>query len=97
MPTVSVRATEMQVPTLTSSDERPVVIALPRALDRALAERLRTVLRNHPGYCEVRLAVSDGRGRTAVLMVGDGLRVSRDASLFAEIKTLFGPSCLLAA
>ncbi|WP_314687792.1 DNA polymerase III subunit alpha [uncultured Bifidobacterium sp.] len=95
--TVSMRATDMQVPILTSEDERPVVIALPRALDHGLAERLREVLRSHPGYCEVRLAVTDGHGGTALLVVGDDLRVSRDTSLFAEIKTLFGPSCLLAA
>jgi DNA polymerase-3 subunit alpha len=55
------------------------------------------VLGEHPGYCEVKLAVLDGQGNARVLTFGDGFRVKRDTSLFAEIKILFGPSCLPAS
>lgn len=96
--TVSMRAMEMQVPTLESVDERPVIITLPPiALDRSRAARLSQVLGAHPGLCEVKLAVMDDKGAATVLTFGDRFRVKRDTSLFAELKILFGPSCLPAA
>ncbi|KAE8128349.1 MULTISPECIES: DNA polymerase III subunit alpha [Bifidobacterium] len=96
--TPSLRATELQVPTLEAADERPVMITLPTvALDRSRIGQLGQVLHEHPGYCEVKLAVLDERGNARVLTFGDRFRVKRDTSLFAEIKILFGPSCLPAA
>ncbi|MCI1832249.1 MAG: DNA polymerase III subunit alpha [Bifidobacterium sp.] len=96
--TVSMRAIELDVPTLEATDERPLVITLPRiALNKAHVMRLGRVLVGHPGYCEVKLAVIDDAGTATVLTFGDRFRVKRDTSLFAEIKILFGPSCLPAA
>ncbi|MBW3092480.1 DNA polymerase III subunit alpha [Bifidobacterium sp. 82T10] len=96
--TVSMRATEMQVPTLEAADERPLLITLPQmALGRGNVSRLAQVLHAHPGTCEVRLAVMDDDGNAQVLTFGDRFRVRRDTALFAEIKILFGPSCLPAA
>ncbi|MDY4677549.1 DNA polymerase III subunit alpha [Bifidobacterium tsurumiense] len=96
--TVSLRATEMEVPTLEAADERPLVITLPLiALSRDRMMQLGRVISSHPGYCEVRLAVLDQKGNAKVMTFGDRFRVKRDTSLFAEIKTLFGPSCLPAA
>ena len=96
--TVSMRAVEMQVPSLESADEKPVVLVLPRmAVDRTRMGRLRDVLHSHPGYCEVRMVVGDGHGNATVFVMGDAFRVKRDTSLFAEIKALFGPGCLAAA
>ena len=95
---VSLRATEMDVPTLEAVDERPLVITLPQvALNRAHVMQLGQILTNHPGYCEVKLAIVDDKGNAQVLTFGDRFRVKRDTSLFAEIKILFGPSCLPAA
>ena len=59
--------------------------------------QLGQVLANHPGYWVVHLAVLDEKGNAQVLTFGDRFRVKRDTSLFAEIKILFGPSCLPAA
>ncbi|MCI1636155.1 DNA polymerase III subunit alpha [Bifidobacterium sp.] len=96
--TVSMRAMEMEKPTLESVDERPLVIALPPiALDTARMGQLSNILRSHPGYCEVKLLVPDAQGNATVMTFGDGYRIKRDTSLFAEIKTVFGPSCLTAA
>ncbi|MCI1225295.1 DNA polymerase III subunit alpha [Bifidobacterium sp.] len=96
--TPSIRATELQVPTLEAADERPLMITLPTvALDRSRMGQLGQVLHDHPGYCEVKLAVLDDHGNARVLTFGDRFRVKRDTSLFAEIKILFGPSCLPAA
>ncbi|KAB5608722.1 DNA polymerase III subunit alpha [Bifidobacterium jacchi] len=96
--TVSLRATDMQVPALESAEERPVTITLPMAaLGGDSVHRLAQVLTNHPGYCEVRLAILDDSGNAQVLTFGDRFRVKRDTSLFAEIKILFGANCLPAA
>lgn len=96
--TVSMRATEMQVPSLEAEDERPVIVALPlHALQRDRLEQLGSILSNHPGYCEVKLAVFDDNGNARVLTMGDRFRVTRDTSLFADIKVVFGPNALLGA
>ncbi len=93
--TVSMRAMELEVPSIESADERPVMIALPKpALDRVHLNRLSGIIKNHPGYCEVKLIVLQHDGSVQVLTFGDNFRVHRDTSLFAEIKTIFGPSCL---
>lgn len=91
--TVSLRATEFQVPTLEAEDERPLVITLPQvALNRDHVMRLGRILNDHPGYCEVRLAIMDDQGNAKVLTFGDRFRVKRDTSLFAEIKILSVPA-----
>jgi DNA polymerase-3 subunit alpha len=60
-------------------------------------KQLSDILRSHPGYCEVKLLVVNAKGDATVMTFGDGYRIKRDTSLFAEIKTIFGPSCLTAA
>ncbi|RSX47875.1 DNA polymerase III subunit alpha [Bifidobacterium castoris] len=96
--TVTLRATEMQVPSLEAEDARPVLIALPAgALRRDRLEQLGAVLTNHPGYCEVKLVILDDRGDAQVLTMGDRFRVTRDTSLFADVKIIFGPSALMSA
>ncbi|NEG88990.1 DNA polymerase III subunit alpha [Bifidobacterium aerophilum] len=96
--TVSLRATEMQTATLEAADERPLVLTLPNmALSRGNVNRLAQVLHAHPGVCEVQLAIVDDEGNAQVLTFGDRFRVKRDTTLFADIKSLFGPSCLPAA
>ena len=93
--TVSLRATEMQKPSLVAADERPLVITLPQAaLGRGNMQRLAQSLQAHPGYGEVHLAVVDDAGNAQVLTFGDRFRVQRDTALFAELKILFGPGCL---
>ena len=94
----NIRVTDMEVPVLESADERPLTITLPRqALDRGHMERLARILKSHPGYCQVRLAVTDDRGNVRLLTFGDGFRTRHDTSMMAEIKSVFGPSCLPSA
>ena len=96
--TVSMRATEFEVPNLESVDDKPLTIHLPLpALERSRMGRLADVLQQHPGYCEVKIAVIDDAGNAKVMTLGDRFRVKRDTSLFAQIKVLFGPGCLPAA
>ena len=94
----NIRVNDMEVPVLESADERPLTITLPRqALDRGHMERLARILQSHPGYCQVRLAVTDDRGNVRLLTFGDGFRTRHDTSMMAEIKSVFGPSCLPSA
>lgn len=95
--TVSLRATEMQIP----DPWKPRMNV--RWSSRCRRWRwsanammqLGQVLANHPGYCEVHLAVLDEKGNAQVLTFGDRFRVKRDTSLFAEIKILFAPAACL--
>ncbi|WP_445342443.1 DNA polymerase III subunit alpha [Bifidobacterium sp. ESL0827] len=94
----NIRVNDMEVPVLESADERPLTITLPKqALDRGHMERLARILKSHPGYCQVRLAVTDDRGNVRLLTFGDGFRTRHDTSMMAEIKSVFGPSCLPSA
>ena len=94
----NIRVNDMEVPVLESADERPLTITLPRqALERGHMERLARILKSHPGYCQVRLAVRDDRGNVRLLTFGDGFRTRHDTSMVAEIKSVFGPSCLPSA
>ncbi|WP_170112488.1 DNA polymerase III subunit alpha [Bifidobacterium catulorum] len=96
--TVSFRASDMEEAVLEAEDERSLVIMLPEgAVDQPHMERLAAILRQHPGYSEVRLAVTHDKGDVTLLTFGDNFRVKRDTSLFGEIKTVFGPACLAAA
>ncbi|MEE1296125.1 MAG: OB-fold nucleic acid binding domain-containing protein, partial [Bifidobacterium sp.] len=96
--TVSMRAQELAVPSLEADDERPVTVGLPlHLLQRDRLEQLGAVLADHPGYCEVRLAVFDDAGNARVLTMGDRFRVKRDPGLFADLKIIFGPGALLGA
>jgi DNA polymerase-3 subunit alpha len=72
-----------------------LVITVPiPALVKPKVEQLVTILKTFPGYCQVKLHVSRPDGSVVELLCGDGFRISRDTSLFAEIKTVFGPSCM---
>ena len=79
------RATEFNVPTLEAQDEKPVTIMLPPiALDQSHVQQLGQILSNHPGPCEVKLALMDDKGNAKVLTFGDRFRVRRDTSLSAN-------------
>ncbi|PZO99022.1 MAG: DNA polymerase III subunit alpha, partial [Gardnerella vaginalis] len=96
--TVSLRATEFEVPSLEAEDAQPVTIVLPlQALEKSRIKELENIVTRHPGCCEMNLALIDSRGCAKVLSFGDRFRVKRDTSLFAEIKILFGPNCLPSA
>jgi len=59
----------------------------------AVVERLKEVLAAHPGTTDVHLQL-EGGGKTTVVRLGDGLRVTAAASLFADLKQLLGAGCL---
>lgn len=93
--TVSLRAQDMQVPSLEAQDTKPLVLLFPATgLDQARVQSLTHVLHAYPGNCEVRLALVHDSGKVMVMTLGDNFRIARESALFAELKTVFGPACL---
>jgi DNA polymerase-3 subunit alpha len=58
-----------------------------------VVDRLRDVLRTHPGPMEVHLRLLTGN-RAKVLKLDDKLRVRPSPSLVADLKQLLGPACV---
>lgn len=93
---VSLRAAGMQIAQVESDDERPLVLsAALAAITRDNVDHLVTILKAFPGYSQVRLRIQRQDGSAVELAFGDSFRVSKDASLFAGLKTLFGPRCVV--
>ncbi len=87
-------AMELTLPDLTQGSRGPVVISLPTArCTPPVVERLKDVLATHPGVTEVHLQLQS-HGRTTVLRIDDGLRVTPSPALMADLKALLGPACV---
>ncbi|MCD4534778.1 DNA polymerase III subunit alpha [Nocardioides sp. cx-169] len=85
---------EVSVPDLSDGPSGPVVIKLPQTrVNGDTVDRLKDVLRTHPGVTEVHLKVLM-REKTLVMRIGDHHRVSPSPALFADLKQLLGPGCL---
>ncbi|MEO8830150.1 DNA polymerase III subunit alpha [Lapillicoccus sp.] len=91
---VSVFAQELTLPDVKEGPRGPIVLTLPlaRATD-AVAQEIKKVLGEHPGVTEVHLKLTQP-GRSVLLRVDDGLRVTASPSLFGDLKALLGPACL---
>ncbi|MGO8886665.1 MAG: DNA polymerase III subunit alpha [Streptosporangiaceae bacterium] len=87
-------AMEVSVPEMPSGEQGPFVVSLPEArCVPPVVERLRDVLRTHPGPTEVHLRLLSGT-RTKVMRLDDKLRVRPSPSLLADLKQLLGPACV---
>jgi DNA polymerase III subunit alpha len=69
-----------------------VSLPLTRATN-GVAERIRTVLGEHPGVTEVHLKLTQP-GRSVMMRLDDSLRVTASPALFGDLKALLGPACL---
>nr|WP_277349658.1 DNA polymerase III subunit alpha [Planosporangium thailandense] len=87
-------AMDLSLPDRTvDSDAEPVVLALPtQRCTPPLVERLRDVLKNHPGPAEVHLKLVDGT-KTTVLRLGPH-RVDPTPALMGDLEALLGPGAL---
>ena len=59
-----------------------------------VVDRIKEILRSHPGKREVHLKLDDGR-KSLVMRIGDDLRVTASPSLSADLKAILGPDCLV--
>jgi DNA polymerase III subunit alpha len=91
----TIYAQELTVPDLDVGERGPVVISLPvTRCTPPVVERLKDVLATHPGPTEVHLRLTQ-TGRSTVMRLDDGLRVTPSPALFGDLKALLGPSCLV--
>ncbi|QNN53076.1 DNA polymerase III subunit alpha [Nocardioides mesophilus] len=88
---------EVSVPDLSEGPSGPVVISMPSTrCTPPVVEQLKEVLGTHPGVTEVRLRLMT-KTATTVLRLDDRLRVAPSPELFADLKALLGPHCLVGA
>jgi DNA polymerase-3 subunit alpha len=88
---------EITIPDLTSGETTgPIVISMPAVrVTPPVVDQLKDVLSTHPGVSEVHLKLQSA-GRTMVLRLDEGHRVTPSPALMADLKALLGPACLSA-
>ncbi|MFC8732445.1 DNA polymerase III subunit alpha [Luteimicrobium sp. NPDC057192] len=92
---MQLQAMEVSLPDVSASPDGPVTVSLPSVrCTQPVVERLREILRTHPGASEVHLKLTEP-GRATVMRLEDTLRVERTPALFGDLKALLGPSCLV--
>lgn len=92
---VNMSAQELQVLEI-SDDGRaaPITIVVPEYLvTEANLKELKETLRDHKGTADVRMLVRT-RDKEQLVLLDASVRVEPNPSLFGEIKTIFGPSCI---
>src|SRR5271165_2373797 len=87
-------AMEVSTPDVTAGQTGPFVVSMVEGrCVPPVVERLKEVLRTHPGSTEVNLRLVTGT-RVKVLRLDDKLRVKPSPSLLADLKQLLGPGCV---
>lgn len=86
-------ALEMNFPEITQGAVGPFVIKMPIVqCTPPVVDRLKEILRTHPGTREVHLQLDD-HGKSTVLKLE--AKVTASPSLSADLKAILGPDCLL--
>jgi DNA polymerase-3 subunit alpha len=86
-------ALEMKMPDISAAPTGPLLISLPAAqVTPPIVERMKEILRSHPGKREVHLHVIDQQKSTTLKI--DAL-VTSSPSLSADLKAILGPDCLV--
>jgi DNA polymerase-3 subunit alpha len=87
-------AMDVTTPDVSAGQTGPFVVSILEArCIPPVVERLKEVLRTHPGATEVHLRLQSGN-RTKVLRLDSKLRVKPSPSLLADLKQLLGPACV---
>ena len=90
-----ITALEMSLPDITGAPAGPLVITMSAArVTPPLVDRMKEILRSHPGSREVHLKLDDGQ-KGLVMKIDDDLRVTASPSLSADLKSVLGPDCLV--
>ena len=90
-----VSALDLTLPDLNQIPTGPLVISMEMSrCTPPVIERMKEILRSHPGGREVHLQL-DENGKKTVLKIDEGLKVTSSPSLSADLKTVLGPDCLV--
>ena len=88
-------ALEMHMPDVNQAPTGPLMITIDSARVTApMVERMKEILRSHPGPREVHLMIDTG-SKATVMKIDDDLRVTASPSLSADLKSVLGPDCLV--
>ncbi len=92
---VKVMALDMSLPDISLAPAGPLIISMDTVrCTPPVVDRIKEILRSHPGKREVHLKLDDGR-KSLVMKIGDDLRVTASPSLSADLKAILGPDCLV--
>ena len=90
-----VKVVSRDISELEIRDDSTVRLSAPAArLTPEVVNRLKSILKNHPGSASVFLHMTDN-GDTKVLKLSDANKVEPRSALFAELKELLGPRAIL--
>ena len=92
---VKVMALDLSMPDISLAPSGPLIISMDTVrCTPPVVDRIKEILRSHPGKREVHLKLDDGR-KSLVMKIGDDLRVTASPSLSADLKAILGPDCLV--
>ena len=92
---VKIMALDLSTPDISLAPTGPLIISMDTVrCTPPVVDRIKEILRSHPGKREVHLKLDDGR-KSLVMKIGDDLRVTASPSLSADLKALLGPDCLV--
>ena len=90
-----ITALDMTIPDVTGAPTGPLVITMDaKSVTAPLVDRMKEILRSHPGPREVHLKLDDG-SKGLMMKIDDDLRVTASPSLSADFKSVLGPDCLV--
>ena len=90
-----ITALDMTIPDISGAPTGPFVITMDvTRVTPPLVDRMKEILRSHPGPREVHLKLDDGK-KELVMKIDDELRVTASPSLSADLKSVLGPDCLV--
>ena len=90
-----ISALDLTLPDLNQVPTGPLVISMEMSrCTPPVIERMKEILRSHPGGREVHLQL-DENGKKTILKIDEGLKVTSSPSLSADLKTVLGPDCLV--
>ena len=92
---VKLMALDLSTPDISLAPTGPLIISMDTVrCTPPVVDRIKEILRSHPGKREVHLKLDDGR-KSLVMKIGDDLRVTASPSLSADLKAILGPDCLV--
>ena len=90
-----ISALELSLPDIKQSPTGPLVIKLDtNRCTPPIVDRMKEILRSHPGSREVHLQLIGG-AKSTTLKLDEGLKVTASPSLSADLKSILGPDCLV--
>jgi DNA polymerase-3 subunit alpha len=88
-------ALDMSIPNVNQAPIGPFIIRIEsERCTPPLVDRMKEILRSHPGTREVHLRI-EGTAKETTFRLDDGLRVTASPSLSADLKSILGPDCLV--